>query len=160
MTVQTRRIRAARPNVLRSIVSLGLLIIAVLFFMESNSGLVRGMSWFCAAFTCVVAVRLFVRTAFAPDITLSDQTFSIAGLKKRPPVQWTSVARFGLVKLRRETFIMYALKGSQPRTKTKLSSLRGLPLEADGYFPTTKEMSADELMTLLNTYKARAAVKE
>lgn len=148
--IQNKRIiRARRPNIIRSIVSLALLAMAGPMFLYSDSWYLQFLSWGCMVFTGVVFVRLCVRFALAQDITLTTEGFK----RGRVFTPWTDVRRFGTLAMKRQTFAVFTLNDHvTPQGRIK-NYLRPLPADVSGYFSPSPEMSAEEMVSLLNAWK-------
>ncbi len=114
-------------------------------FLNADSVWMQALSWGCIAFTALVLTRLIVRFVFARDITLTDEGFWLGKVGAGQFIRWSDVKRFGVVDMKRQSFVVYA------PTKKRL---HGLPADVSGYFPPSADITPQELLVLLNNLKA------
>lgn len=149
-----RVFRARRPNLFRSIASLVLLTVAGSMFLNADSVWMQALSWGCIAFTALVLTRLIVRFAFTPDITLTDDGFWLGKVERGTFVRWNEVKHFGIVDMKRQSFVVYALSDDAASMASTKKRLNGLPADVSGYFPPSSEITPQDLLALLNARKA------
>lgn len=154
MTKAPRMIRARRPNLFRSTASLVLLAVAGSMFLNADSVWMQTLSWGCIAFTALVLTRLIVRFAFTPDITLTDDGFWLGKIGRGTFVRWNEVERFGIVDMKRQSFVVYALADETTAASSNKKRLNGLPADVSGYFPPSAEITPQDLLALLNEWKS------
>ncbi len=149
LRVKARRVaRPARLALLVVLTVLGLWIIP-----HSAWELVL-MGWVVLVLAALGLVRFLLHALFPPDLILSSEGFRVAGLGKDRFVRWAEVERFWEVRLPSGSFILYGGSG-QKRTSFGLWVFRGLPSEADGFIPGGLSRTNDEVLQLLNEWKAR-----
>lgn len=156
MTAASNRlIRAKRPNPFRALISLSAAALAGAMFLNSPDRVMQVMSWGAIALAVILALRLVVRTVFAPDLNLTPDGFQLKGLGAPGLVRWSEVSRFGQVDMRRASFVIYSLKTKPFGAGKRPARLRGLPLEADGYLAQSPEMSVADQLALMKDWHAR-----
>lgn len=154
MSETTRIIRAQRPNIIRSIASLVLLAVAGSMFLNADSIWMQALSWGCIAFTVLVFIRLTVRFVMARDITLTDDGFWLGKVGAGHFTRWSDVKHFGIVDMKRQSFVVYALNDDAVSAANTKKRLNGLPADVSGYFPPSAEITPQDLLVLLNARKA------
>lgn len=154
MSEAKRFIRARRPNIIRSIASLVLLAVAGSMFLNADSVWMQALSWGCIAFTALVLTRLIVRFVFVCDITLTDEGFWLGQVGAGQLIRWNNVKRFGIVDMKRQSFVVYALADDAASTAHTKNRLHGLPADVTGYFPPSADITPQDLLVLLNNFKA------
>ncbi|WP_312138456.1 hypothetical protein [Brevundimonas sp.] len=159
MSVATRFIRASRPNLFRSIASLALLAVAGSMFLNADSVWMQALSWGCIAFTALVLTRLVVRFVFARDITLTDDGFWLGRVGSGQFTRWRDVKRFGIVDMKRQSFVVYALSGDAASAVHTKKRLHGLPADVSGYFPPSAEITPQNLLVLLNNFHSTKIIR-
>lgn len=153
MTAQTsplRVFRAKRPNIIRSAVSLLMLGLASMMFLEADSLMLRGLSWASIAFTLVVIVRLTVRFIAARDVTVTEKGF---WLGRGNFIGWDKVLRFGTLDMKRQSFVVFTLVTPPERSGMDRMRLRGLPADITGYLPAMVDASVPEVLDYMNRTK-------
>lgn len=123
-------------------------------FLNADSVWMQALSWGCIAFTALVLTRLIVRFVFARDITLTDVGFWLGKVGAGQFTRWSDVKRFGIVDMKRQSFVVYALTDDAASAANTKKRLHGLPADVSGYFPPSAEVTPQDLLALLNSRKA------
>jgi len=131
-----------------------LLAVAGSMFLNADSVWMQALSWGCIAFTALVLTRLIVRFVFARDITLTDEGFWLGKVGAGQLIRWSDVKRFGIVDMKRQSFVVYALTDDAASKAPTKKRLHGLPADVSGYFPPSAVITPQELLVLLNNLKA------
>ncbi len=122
-------------------------------FLNADSVWMQTLSWGCIVFTALVLTRLIVRFVFTHDITLTDDGFWLGKVGAGQFTHWSDVKRFGIVDMKRQSFVVYALTDDAAPTASRKKRHNGLPADVSGYFPPSAEITAQDLLALLNTRK-------
>lgn len=131
-----------------------MLAVAGMMFLEAPSLLLRSLSWASIAFTLAVIVRLFTRFVSARDITLTDDGFWLGNVGAGQFTPWSDIKHFGIVDMKRQSFVVFALADDAASVANTKKRLHGLPADVSGYFPPSSEITPQDLLALLNARKA------